>query len=458
MEPEFQLLHQRALNRDSSLVSELKNLKPSHFPEVSTRLRFAPLFFKLGLYREGLSFLDLSDAKAHRDQRLRDLALLWGARLLNGAGARSLACDLVQRVSNIPVELLPVVAGIYLSSGFFKEALQHFNTYFESGATELLVSIGRIDALIGLEQYEKALADWSSIDQSEAPPLHLGILHEQKAEILIGLGLFEEAWEELTVSDELIPTTDQSVDRAFLEKWKGYCLAKLQKDPKEAEQAFSRARKILSKKGRAVNLEAHLDLLRWKVGLLSDEDAHTLSTHPAVSKKIRSELRSADKPKPDHKDSVLKIYPRSGEVFFSGKYSLRLGKEVEFLSILSLSGHWGIGTEELKSLLWAKDLFSYTYMGDRLNQILYRLKRYHVISIERLPNGRLRLSDPSLISVDSEKTRPSFLEGRRTFSGAEFSEYYSIGKTQRQIHLAKWLENSWIRVLGCGSATHYEVI
>ena len=221
--------------------------------------------------------------------------------------------------------------------------------------------------------------------------------------------------------------------------------------------------------------------LRWikaRCGLATPKDLALLAHYPGNLPLYRtqdSELFRKHPEKwfhlnPKPKKLQVDIDLGAKEYFLKERLLAGIPLEIQLLAHLWLASDLGIHRNLLLTLLWPDHWMIQLALDDRLSKLIARLRDEHGFTIEVKDECVfLSSSDQKNVFVDPFIQRPrrlqSLTEKNRelgntstTWNWETLLEGYELGPTQSRVLLNDWIERGWIKRVGQGRSTRYQIV
>ncbi len=437
-----QAVQKRHIKKSKALIQKWIKKKPT----LQNKIAACEWYKRLGLLKDAYKVIapkqwNFIKAKADSETAKQ---FLWTARILNQMGAVRYAFLVVRNLCFDKPEDLRAEANIYLTTYDFKTANDRFAKAWENAIAKERKSyssrlglIGLADSFAGLKEYKQAIDCISSIQVAKNETLLKGILKQVHGEYKAQQGKYKSALKDLLEAEKYFPVEEQSADRAVLDKWIGFCLAKTGVVQK-GKELFHKALHIL--KHSDFRPEAWLECyyLMNQVNLLSAEQKLVLYGYPDIPSHFRMREGMPKGFSLWHPDSKMTLMPFRDEWILNGKYQFKMSLSQKLLAYILMSGKDGISIERIKTILWPDDFSSFVQLGGRLERLLNRLRDEHRADCHTI-DGKIKLVEKLKDNINVEvlnwKTVPTFYEKNKEFFPSDFADYYGLGYTRAHLTL-----------------------
>ncbi len=449
------------------LIRRFLREEKNRFPAV---LKSCEWFRRLGLFREAYLLVAPKSWNLTRlaESPERTEPLLWAAYFLDLQGASLYAQKILDRIPLTTLPSLAVAGTIRMSNRSFGEAIDAFEAYFRktAGDADKLESyahkmhrISLADSYAGLGRFPDAHRELDSVIPGPDDRFLRGILHQARGEYFALASRPLESLRELDAALTFFPTTERTVDFAFLQKWRGWALSILGKKA-EASSAFSEALAVLGKPDHRP--EMILDCLYWmdRAGIPRAGEKNLLGAYPGLAPAFVQRTGIRAEGWVGSPEATIRISVERDEWTSRGTHRIGVPLEIALLAYVRRADHLGISVERLKPLLWPDEVASFIQLDARIAKLLQRLREEYEVDLA-VESGRIRMTEELARLVTAEflpKAAPwSFLLPGREFEMAEFAEYYGLGRTVCFKFLGRALEAGWITKRATGKKTLFRV-
>lgn len=403
------------------------------------RAQVAEWYRRLGLFREAYLLVAPKEWRLPRSGAERELTenFVLTAYFLDLQGASPYALALLGRLAPTTPLGLSIAGTVQMSNESFSAAVKSFLAYFAAysgpeGYPQKMLRISLADSYAGLGRYDEAFAELARVKAEAGERFLTGILHQAAGEYHARRGDFTQALKEMDRAVEFFPPGEETVDSAFLDKWRGVALAGLGRK-EEARSSFSRALSVLAKPDHRPEMLLDTYVCMDQAGLLEIERASLIAAYPGLSegflakKGLRKPPGLVGSP-----GARIRIYPAREEWREDDHSRLGLPLEIQLLGFVRAADPVGISIERLKPLLWPDEVSAFLQLDARVAKLLQRLRSEYGIGF-KIDSGHIRADDEVLAQVAVETgqgPRPwLFCENHDEFEAAAFAEHYGLGRT-----------------------------
>lgn len=407
---------------------------------------------------------------------------LQSARILNLLGASSRA---LKTLSQLPEKtkraLWPQTGGILASNFQSVEALPYYEPLeslpeSELGYLERLQSVTLADCCFGAGNFERARGVLERVIRLSKEPLLLGIAHQALGSYAILRGQLAEGAQALERSERFFPAADTTLDRGFLEKWRG-ALAASRGDFAQARERLAKAWQLIYRPG--TKPEAWLEVLYWvgfcdfreRPGVLPLPWARLLcfpSPGQRMISRIGEQIGEQERLllsflRLERDPGALHLDPGAQAKAFDSRYRLGMTDPERLAAALIAAGPEGLPQYRAYDVLWPDEPFSFSQHQKRLEQLVLR-NRATGSALEwrelHLTWAAPRDGVTVLWTRAARARGAPFLEsrGEGLFSRKDVENFFAVSKSTASELLRKWTESGSCQGVKIGKIQEYQVI
>jgi len=431
---EIELLVRARKNRSALAAIKYHFSRPASAAELNAIIDWLK---RLGLYREGLHFLQkqIEFTAGKKDELHRKLIQLELARLYYTIGANSYSSRILASLDLKTWGFYKTKAENALANFQYSIAQKNYELYlatypYPNDYSYRLAQLSFADALIGLQQFERAIDIVKDVLKNSTETMALAIANSCMGEYLARQNHCHEALIFLERAIALMPE-DHSMDAAILHKWYGFSLFQMGKRKRGAIE-IKIAKKNLRSIGHRVEAQIDLSIREFELGIIEEKALGKRLLYPGLNKSLLEQYQAIIPSRISGKNPLLVIDLPADEYYVRRQPSLGIPLEILALAFLRLAEDLGISKYRLTSLLWPEDYQSPDLLESRLSKIFSRLKKLYKLEIQNI-NGVFFLPKSKVQKIEvivRGTSLPSLLRTSPFPSAIQIQSHYQVSRSQ----------------------------